>query len=519
MDVPNTLMNPFLFFLSSHLKLASLRQRSLSKGDRGFVLPLVIMIGLVLIVASLAIVMGSHNSRKASSSQESSAKGLAIAETGVTRLLDLINQNKYIAEIPDCVGTRDSSGRCPDDGGTSPSYTPTNTPTKSWANITSTDSAVQDVTVCAKPPVSGSTPSPQQLLIAQIKAQSIVVSPQTWQSLDSSNPNKGQYRLVSYNYNSALGTLTVEGRVNTDDINSGAAKLTVSFPVIPNQVEPTVPGVWLLSGNTGSNKIQGNVLINDCSVATSSITVAQPSPPPDPPYSVSYTKQTFPTLGATTCPSVSPYLVYPSPAPSPAIPYGTPVNTLTDPSGAIVLPRAGDTAVSKTLENGSTVNIYEYCVNKITENGNNSITVTPGQRVSLYLKGNIDGNNEIIHSCLDASNNPISGCKPADLQIFGYGQPVGGTRPKICLTGNRKIEAFILAPQYTVGVSGSGGGAGGVKGTVWAYDWSNASGCGSNTSNIVVEQTASWGEMYGIGLPQNQPPTLQNISSWQRKQR
>jgi hypothetical protein len=42
MDVPSTLMNPFLFFLRSHLKLGSFRQLSLSKGDRGFVLPLVI---------------------------------------------------------------------------------------------------------------------------------------------------------------------------------------------------------------------------------------------------------------------------------------------------------------------------------------------------------------------------------------------------------------------------------------------------------------------------------------------
>jgi hypothetical protein len=35
-------MNPFLFFLRSHLKFESLRQLNLSKGDRGFVLPLVI---------------------------------------------------------------------------------------------------------------------------------------------------------------------------------------------------------------------------------------------------------------------------------------------------------------------------------------------------------------------------------------------------------------------------------------------------------------------------------------------
>jgi hypothetical protein len=42
MDAPSMLMNPFVFFLSSHLKLGSLSKFSLSKGDRGFVLPLVI---------------------------------------------------------------------------------------------------------------------------------------------------------------------------------------------------------------------------------------------------------------------------------------------------------------------------------------------------------------------------------------------------------------------------------------------------------------------------------------------
>jgi hypothetical protein len=101
MDVLNTLMNPFLFFLGSHLKLRSLRQLSLSKGDRGFVLPLVIMIGLVLIVASLGIVASSQNSQKNTIAQKSTAEGLAIAETGVTRILDLINQNRYISMVPD----------------------------------------------------------------------------------------------------------------------------------------------------------------------------------------------------------------------------------------------------------------------------------------------------------------------------------------------------------------------------------------------------------------------------------
>ncbi|MEB3311326.1 MAG: hypothetical protein VKJ02_13955 [Snowella sp.] len=522
-------MNPIIYLLFKSRRPLSNRDTSLSNSDRGFMLPLALMIGLVLIVASLGMIASSQSGQRDTSSQKTTAEGLSAAEAGVTRILDLVNQNKYVAEIPDCVGTRDASGRCLDDGGTAPSYTPTNTSTKSWANYTSTHSDVQDISVCTKPPSPGAPLTPQQEFAQKIKAEAIVVNNQTWKNLDPSNPNKGQYRLVSYTFDSAAnqGTLTVEGRVYATNVNSAGSRITVSFPVQPNQVAPTVPGVWLLSGKTsgstydatGSNQIQGNVLVNDCNIPISSVPIAQPSPPPSPPYSVAYTKQTMPELPPAICTSPSPGWSFPSPSPSPAVSYTTPVNTLNDPSGNIVLPRAGDTSVARTLKNGTTVNIYEYCVNQITSSGNNDITITPGQRVTLYLRGEIGGNNEIIHSCLDASNNPISGCNPADFQIFAYGQPVGGTRPKICLTGNRKLEAFILAPEYTIGVAGSGGGAGGVKGTVWAYDWSNSGGCGSNTSNIVVEQTASWGDMYGIGLPENQPPTIQNLASWKRQQR
>ena len=82
-----------------------------------------------------------------------------------------------------------------------------------------------------------------------------------------------------------------------------------------------------------------------------------------------------------------------------------------------------------------------------------------------------------------------------------------------CLIGNNELEAFIYAKEYTVGV----GGTGVLRGTIWADAWSTKAGCGSNTANIVVEQTARWSD---LGLqPKNTPPLLRNISSWQRKQR
>jgi hypothetical protein len=168
-----------------------------------------------------------------------------------------------------------------------------------------------------------------------------------------------------------------------------------------------------------------------------------------------------------------------------------------------------DTATTKVI-NGQSVQVYEYLVNSINMSGNSTLTITPGQRVTFYLDGDIDsqGNSNVVHSCQDAANNPIPNCKPTDFQIFGY----GGSGSKICLIGNKVIEAFILAPNYTGGVSGAGGGAGGIKGSVWLGSWSTGGSCGSNTTNSVIQQQARWDE---LGLtPKNLPPKLGGGGSW-----
>lgn len=478
MDVPSALMNPFLFFLRSHLKFGSLRQLSLSKGDRGFVLPLVIMMGLVLIVASLGIIASSQNNQKNTIAQKSTAEGLAIAETGVTRLIDLLNKNRYISMFPDCTSRNSSTGACND---------PTTTPIpQSWA----TASGIIQITAC------GTGTDTTQV--------SSVATNQSWLPVNSSNPDQGEYRLINYQYTPTVGvapgtgTLTIEGRSkNSNQLSSSNSRLQVQIPINPSPPLTTgVPGVWLVSGGTGNNTIQGDVLLGDCSVTPSNISVTGSDPVTGQPYTAKFTSLQFPDLPGS---------------PSPA-------NTLNNPSGNITLPRGTDTAVTKTI-NGQSVSVYEYRVNQVNfGSGSNTITITPAQRVTFYLDGNINvgANSDIIHKCVDGSNQAIAGCKPTDFQIFGYSTATS-PRAEICMSGNNRLEAFILAPAYTIGVAGSGGGVGGIKGTVWAYNWSNSGGCGSNTSNVVVDQQARWED---LGLqPKNTPPTLGNLASWKRQQR
>lgn len=540
-------MNPQKFF-----RLIVLCHRR-SADNAGFALPMAIMVGLVLTVIGIVIMQRSMFQQNDSTSKAATDQAQNAAETGIAKIQDLLTKNRYAAEMPDCLMAmpsptpsptpsagwlgRDANGRCNNDGNT------TNSPIKSWANFTSTAAALTEARVCEPAPTGGSgsgSTNPELL-----RNQALIVNSTTWQNIDGDS-NK-QYRLISYTYTpppsgSNIGTaiLTVEGRVNggSGSANKGVSRIEVSIPIKPNTLTPTIPGAWVMSGDVGNNRIQGNVLINDCSVNKDTMitnNVVNPSPPPSPPYTVAYTKQTFPALPRVYCNGVSAstggfsaanFTVNPSPTPSAGSPdamvtIASPM-IINNPTGNIVLPRAGDVATSKTTNSGATVQVYEYCINQITSSGNNTITIqnSPPAKVNIYLGGELKGNNEIIHTCLDGSGNPLNnGCQPADFQLFAYGQPVSGNRPLMCLTGNRKIEGFILAPEYLAGVAGGGGGAGGVKGTIWVYDWSNSSSCGSNTSNIVVEQTAVWGDMYGsLGLPQNQPPAIDPISGWRTRE-
>lgn len=482
MDVPSTLMNPFLFFLRSHLKLGYLRQLNLSKGDRGFVLPLVIMMGLVLIVASLGIVASSHNNQKNTIAQKSTAEGLAIAETGVTRILDLINQNRYISMFPDCISRNSSTGAC-NDSTTSPRP-------QSWATITS----FPTVTVC------GTAGSPSEV--------QAVASTQNWVAVNGSDT---QYRLINYQYSPTVGlapgtaSLTIEGRINGNTANNSTSRLEVQIPVEPGPLlTEAIPGVWLVNGSTGSNnKIQGDTLINDCTVTQAQLdemndkTIIGSDPITKQPYEAKYTAMTFPDLPTKP----SPFL-----------------NTLdlpNKPSGVITLPcltTPCDYSNTPTVaDRPNASGVYEYSANHIRlQTGSSKLIITPGQKVTIYLDGEIDGNTEMVHNCAG-----VTGCKPTNFQIYGYAQKTTSPAftPEMCLIGNNELEAFIYAKEYTVGV----GGTGVLRGTIWADAWSTKAGCGSNTANIVVEQTARWSD---LGLqPKNTPPLLRNISSWQRKQR
>lgn len=422
--------------------------------EQGFAMPVAIGFGLVILLAAGVLITRSQNDNVAASAQKLTDSSLNVAEGGLARLQTFVNNNRAIA-------------------------------TYSLSDWLSAPTSITGLTACS--PVKPSD-------IANFAAAST-----SWQPLESGKPEKGEFKLLNYTYtpndaskpNSTPGTATLEVAGRLVD-KSSVSSLKVNIPVQPGDVIGIpIPGIWVTQGginnpNGSGNTIQGNVLMNDCTASPNATQVTGTDPTTGEPYSAKYTSLILPDLP-----------VKPNPIPN-SLP-----GTMT---GDVTLPRVGDVASSKTI-NGQTVSVYEYSVGTLDLAQNANLVITPGARVTLYLDGDIKKGGNIQHNCAG-----VATCNPTDLQIFGYG-PSGSS---ICLNGNGYIEAFILAPNYAVGVAGSGGGQGGIKGAVWAASWNTGGGCGSNTSNIVAVQTANW-DVLGLA-PKNLPPKIAPLSSWQKQE-
>jgi len=421
-------------------------------------MPVAIGFGLATLMLTSAMLLRSHNDTMTANLQEATGSSLNVSEGGVTRVQSFINNHRPVATYN----------------------------LSDWANARTT---VSTVAQCQPPDT------------AQITA--FVNAARTWQNVDPSDPGKGQFRLVNYTYvpsNSALpnaapgtGILEVEGRLtNTSSINA----LRVTIPVQSGDMSGVpIPGLWMNRGAPGNNTIQGNVLTNDCTVPLSSITTTGVDPNTNEPYRAYYTTMQFP--------------------PVPTQPPSNQLNTLprnafsNNNTNHVVLPHSSDRPTTRLLNNGRSVQVYEYSIDNLRIPQNGSLTITPGTRVTFYLNGDIDRGGNIVHDCTAAPAGVE--CRPTNFQIYGYG-PVGST---ICLNGNNFIDMFILAPNYTVGVAGAGG-DGGIRGSVWVRDWSNGGSCGSNTNNITVLQTADW-DLMSV-MPLNLPPRFSPASLWQRQE-
>jgi hypothetical protein len=365
-----------------------------------------------------------------------------------------------------------------------------------------------------------------------------------WQAVDSNNLSQGQFRLVSYQVDSAQreGTLTVEGRIpqgrSTDTTSSrmGKARLQVVIPINPNPIgRPAVyPGLWLktLDAQTlvpGANlvstpqsgtrlAVQGNVFVNDCGVDLATIS---PNPPQTvASYAAVQTNLAMPSLpvlptinvpvnSSTGSSTTTVAASAPTGASSPqatALPIVYSLGTVTR---SLTLPRPTDLS----SPNGTT-EVYRYVIDAINLSQRSKLKIDASARrnllntsvqVELYVKGMLGSTGKLEHVCLDAE-----GCQPTDLKIFAYQYadvpPTNGQYPGFCVGSNQAFKGFLFAPGYQVGLATGAK----LEGILWAHAWNFN--CTSSPDTTTFVQSGNWGNRQ---MPL--PPQLAAIQRWQRQ--
>jgi hypothetical protein len=318
------------------------------------------------------------------------------------------------------------------------------------------------------------------------------LSANTWFELG----NNRYYRVVGYDYSigTGRGVLTLEGRrtsaakdltktlpdIDSDDNAASRNRVVVTIPILDSPPlafnRTTVPALWISDGTVDDGAtFDGDVVEKVASPGCNINQTKIKKPTSD--YTAQFVGVFFPNLP-------------PIPDSIPPVQKNLALTT------SETFPRTGDTATTRTI-NGESVKVYEYIVDNINLSGSDKITITPGNRVVFYVKGNIKG--AIEHDC-----GTTTGCKSGNLQIYANGSG------SICLTGNQKLQAFIFAPDYSLGKTDDGT----FIGAAWGKKWGPIPGCPSSSVAVAVTQTkgVEWTELIQDLKPKF--PELGKIANW-----
>lgn len=409
------------------------------KGQAGFALPVAIGMGLIILLVGLTMLLRSQDSQVSAIAQKDTAKSLNAAETGVNEIRALINQHRAIAVYPACEN-RDSSGTCLDSN-----------PTPSWRlpdNITSLDTNLA---------LSCNNYTDAQKNAA--KAEISDVSQRNWQPVDPNDPSQGEYRLLDYLYSGTpgsptdgeIGTLSVQGRVNSGQPSESISQLEVEIPLedpLPGNVNPPrdssgtyrIAGMWVQT-EVNTSQVKADIL-GDCnsSIAAEPAEhikklkdLSMPSPPEAP-------TSDFIQLDEESLPSSLPLNPY-------------------DENATVHRYKID------TLTSGFTVD--------------NSDLTKPIKNIEIWVKGEINLEGKVIrHSC---GNRPIEDCGPFQVRIYGE-------EDSALITLNQATticNAFIHAPDYDVTYNSTGGSP-----SNWCFE--HPTDPTQNTNNTGVFWINSW---------------------------
>jgi hypothetical protein len=490
----------------------------LRRSEKGFALPLALLIGLILIITGITIISRSQGDQSKVVAQKSRAEGLTGTEAGLARVQDYLNTVRPMA-------TRDSSCASSSDdcwaGATFSTGNPTTPLQKQLVTLqTAATCSAPSSDTTASTRISGKI-NEMRGILANSGQESIVAN--------ASQKRFIEYEVVSYDFTPApaddtefigQGILTLEGRsgkTNRTDAQTvvdnaeSRNRLVVSVPVYPSYPvafsRTTAPALWISSGGIeDANQTAGitasapsYALAFDEASATlrpklecfingnSNAKIVQPTSPTVTP---AYRAQFFTSLRLPDTPEV--------PTDIPTGQQNVVIN------GTATFPRPGDTATTRNSRS-----VYEYRVSSINLNGAETVTIAPGQKVIFYVDGNINtnGSGGLQHVCGSTAN-----CNASNFLIIAYNTS-SATDAQICLKDQANLEAFIIAPAYALGLKKTGSGT--FTGSMWGKSWGKINGCSENNQTAIV-QGAKWDDLVYNFKPNRlkELPQIGQVLTW-----
>jgi hypothetical protein len=456
--------------------------------EKGFALPLVLLIGVILMVTGITMMMRVQGDQSKVIAQKARADSLTSSEVGVARVQDLLNSARVMAKV-------DSNCESGEDCWQTAQVVP-NPSTDLRKHLKKLYTAA-----------SCSNPDDAATLSAKIDELRDLSGGQ-WSALG----NNRYYRVVNYVYlddtektpppdGLGWGVLTLEGLSrksaatdptnididrDSDDNAASRNRVVVTIPIFPSRplafTRTTVPALWVSEGAMVSGEdsadFQGDVVNLECDINGNDI--KQPTPALNPPYKAQFIDNTI--------------------VPFPNLPERPNPEDLRDEQQDVILDSSD---IFPRPDDEPRDGVHEYIVDNINLDDGEKITITPGERVVFYVKGNING--AIEHDCSSVTEPTV--CKPGNLQIYAD-NGLGSAAPEICLKGDQRLEAFIFAPDYSLGKTGTGT----FIGAAWGKNWGKNSGCVSGNNTVAVTQGVEWTELITNLKPS--PSALDNAARY-----
>jgi hypothetical protein len=446
--------------------------------EEGFAIPIALGMGLIMILLATTAVVRSQNGQVVAINKKAAAQSLVAAETGISRVQDFLNRNRAATSVQACATPNASLGACPDSSPTVSWDVPGEIPNfcDSDASTTGTNFSTTDTNL---------------------------TNNNGWQDVDTSDANKGQFRIVSYTYTTGatVSNLTVEGRLNGGSSGEAKTRLQVQIPVSDPKAE-LVASLWVSGSIADSPQMDADVVV-PCSATTFPTFLSGTQ------HLSIKTNQTMP--GAIIAPTTAITAPITAPTLAPSSSFYPLTNLSTIPGKE--LPRT--TANGYTSDDQPDADgIYRYIVTSFDD----SFKVTPGKEVWLWVEGDLDLSNKIVvNQC--GTSDPLV-CGPFKARI--YPKNPGTTQTLTLNKGTAICDVFFHLPDYNVSFSSTGttptqncSGTNTNTGIYWVKNWSGA----ASGITLLNPPRATWNTAItetGMSIPALSP-RIGPLSQWETR--